>query len=199
LAELGAHVTGLDYSQRFIERAKQRTGGNDAIRYEVLDATDEDALRSLGENQFDAAVCTMALMDIVTIDPIMRSLAYLLKPGARFVYSILHPCFHSAEMVKFAEMAEVDGRIMVKTGVKVTRYLTPFVVQTYGIVGQPEAQYLFHRPLSQLFQASFAAGFIIDGCEEPRLTAVAEKAPGLRWRDLPEIPPVLVVRLRKPN
>jgi len=65
LARLGACVLGVDFSERMIERARARTsepGGQ--IEFRILDCTRADALMSLGENQFDGAVCTMALMDM---------------------------------------------------------------------------------------------------------------------------------------
>ena len=36
-----------------------------------------------------------------------------------------------------------------------------------GIIGQPERQWYFHRPLRELFNLCFAAGFVMDGIEEP--------------------------------
>ena len=65
MAQLGARVVALDFSKGMIERAKSRTSENpDRIEYSVIDATDEGALMALGERRFDAAVCTMALMDM---------------------------------------------------------------------------------------------------------------------------------------
>jgi len=65
MAKQGARVVALDVAESFIERARQRTAPQDgAIEYRVIDATDEQQLMSLGQNRFDAAVCSMALMDI---------------------------------------------------------------------------------------------------------------------------------------
>lgn len=85
--------------------------------------------------------------------------------------------------------------------VKVTEYLTPIARKGVGIVGQPETQYYFHRPLNVLFNTFFAAGFVLDGLEEPTYPEAAE-AQGSRprgafsWRNYSEIPPALVARLR---
>lgn len=65
MAELGAHVVAFDFSERFIERAKKRTPLDmKNIEYHVADATDEEQVLALGVNRFDAAVATMALMDM---------------------------------------------------------------------------------------------------------------------------------------
>jgi 2-polyprenyl-3-methyl-5-hydroxy-6-metoxy-1,4-benzoquinol methylase len=75
-----------------IKRAKERTQENaDKIEYKVVDATDKTSLLALGKKKFDAAVCTMALMDMSSIEPIISTLPKLLKVGGRFVFSVPHP------------------------------------------------------------------------------------------------------------
>ena len=49
--------------------------------------------------------------------------------------------------------------------------------------------------VSTLLQFGFEAGFVVDGIEEPRFTGI-ESRPGVRWQDMPDIPPILVVRMR---
>ena len=196
MAELGAYVVATDFSERFIERAKSRTPAEMRnIEYHVVDATSGEQLLALGAARFDGAVATMALMDMATIAPLMSALPKLLKPGGWFVFSINHPCFNSAHPCKFAEMVEADGETSIRCGVKVSSYLTPGVSKCDGIMGQPQKQYYFHRPLSVLFNAAFSQGFVIDGLEEPMLPPI-DDARYLRWRSMPEIPPVLVVRMR---
>ncbi len=47
--------------------------------YFVVDVTDENQLLKLGENNFDLATCSMAIMDIPIIEPLIKSLKILLK------------------------------------------------------------------------------------------------------------------------
>ncbi len=68
-----------------------------------------------------------------------------------------------------------------------------------GIVGQPEPHVYFHRPLHVLLGACFAAGFVMDGIEEPAFPAGARSNRNLGWRSYTQIPPVLVVRLQLPT
>ena len=111
------------------------------------------------------------------------------------MFSVTHPCFHSAAIQRFAETSEDQaGRHEIHSGVKVSSYLSPFARKTEGIVGQPEAQWFFHRPISVIFRFGFDAGFVVDGIEEPRFPEVTRKA-GVRWHDMPDIPPILVVRM----
>jgi 2-polyprenyl-3-methyl-5-hydroxy-6-metoxy-1,4-benzoquinol methylase len=99
MAQLGARVVACDFAPTFIERAKQRTTEHaDRIDYRVIDATDESQLLSLGTQSFDAAVCTMAMMDMSDIAPMLSALRQLLKPSGRFIFSITHPCFNSGEI-----------------------------------------------------------------------------------------------------
>jgi 2-polyprenyl-3-methyl-5-hydroxy-6-metoxy-1,4-benzoquinol methylase len=197
MAELGAYVVAFDFSERFIARAKQRTPPDmKNIEYHVADALDEEQVLALGLNRFDAAVATMALMDMASIDPLMRALTKSLKPGGRFLFSVMHPCFQQPESCKFAEPYEGEERTKIICGIKVTKYLTPTAWRAEGIFGQPELQYYFHRPLSVLLRSCFNVGFVLDGMEEPAFKARGDAREGLAWRDSPEIPPVLVVRMR---
>ena len=197
MAELGASVVAFDQSAKFIERARRRTPDDAAVEYHVLDAADADPLLSLGARRFDKAVCTMGLIDMPEIKPLLLALPQMLKPGGVFVFSLTHPCFHSAAIQRFAEMYEEEaGRHIIRTGVKVWAYLSPFARKTEGIIGQPEPQYYYHRPIHVLFQACFAAGFVMDGIEEPGFPEPEKRKAGVRWDDMPEIPPIMVVRMK---
>jgi SAM-dependent methyltransferase len=197
MAALGAQVVAFDTSTAFIARARERTPAGTTIEYHVLDAANADELRSFGHGPFDKAVCTMALMDMPEIGPLFRALARLLRPGAPFVFSVLHPSFHSATMQRFAEMHDDEaGRNVVRTGIKVSSYLSPSARKTEGILGQPEPQFVFHRPLSLLLQPGFDAGFAVDGLAEPRLPRDDSRKPGLSWADMTDLPPILVVRMK---
>ncbi len=197
MADLGARVVAVDFSEAFIDRAKARTqeyAGR--IEYLVLDATDRVRLLSLGPRRFDAAICTMALMDMTAIEPLVSTLRILLKPGGRFVFSVMHPCFNSMGSRMVIEEGYQDGNLTPVFAVKVVEYLRPSARQGIGIVGQPAMQYYFHRPLSVLFTRYFEAGFVLTGIEEPAFPPGAERKGTLSWRNYQQIPPVLVARMR---
>jgi len=80
---------------------------------------------------------------------------------------------------------------------KVSSYLKPFTRKTEGIIGQPRPQYYFHRPLQMLLDLGFRAGLVIDGLEEPGLGKEPPPRAGLSWDHMPDIPPILVARMRK--
>ena len=198
MASFGARVVAIDTSTEFIARARERTPADASIDYRVLDAASTDALLSLDGNHFTKTVCTTALMDMPEIAPLFRALGTLLTSGGAFVFSVTHPCFHSATMQRFAEMYEDGpGRHVIRTGVKVSTYLSPSARKTEGIIGQPEPHFFFHRPLSRLLQHGFEAGFVVDGFEEPSFAPMETPKAGVKWNDMPDIPPILVVRMRR--
>jgi SAM-dependent methyltransferase len=197
MAELGARVVAFDQSAEFIARARERTSSDATVEYHVVDAANAEGFLSAGSNRFNKAVCTMAIMDIPEIGPLFKLLSRVLTPGGAFVFSVTHPCFHSAAVQRFAEIYdEQGGRHGIRSGVKVSSYLSPSARKTEGIVGQPEPQWFFHRSISTLFGFGFEVGFVVDGIEEPRLPVAKQPEAGVRWNDMPDIPPIMVVRMK---
>jgi 2-polyprenyl-3-methyl-5-hydroxy-6-metoxy-1,4-benzoquinol methylase len=197
LAALGAFVVASDFSPHFIERARARITEHAArIEYHVVDATDETQLLALGEGRFDAAVCNMVLMDMTTIDPLLRTLPRLLKPGGRFVFAVPHPCFNNNDMRMVLETEDRAGTIVERYGINIANYLHLPPGKAMGMLGEPVPHYYFHRPLHELFGACFAAGFVMDGLEEPSFDQGPTAARSLGWHNYHDIPPVLVARLR---
>jgi SAM-dependent methyltransferase len=200
LAELGAQVVATDVSERFLQRARARTTRHaERIEYRQLDATDERQLLALGRRRFDAAVCTMALMDIPTIQPLLSALSHLLKRGGRFVFAVPHPCFNSSGVSMLAEQEDRGGELVLGYALKVADYLDVPPQKGAGMPGEPAPHYYFHRPLSVLFAAGFAAGLVLDGLEEPAFPPAAGGDRLLSWTRYTHIPPVLVARMRLPG
>lgn len=198
MAALGAIVIAIDHAEKFLNRARERTTENiERIQYLKLDASDQSALMSLGEGYFDAAVCTMALMDMSSITPLISSLPKILKPRGRFVFSVIHPVFNSGTARHVAEQFEHDGEITTRSGVTVTEYAEPFAFKGLGILGQPEPQHYFHRPISLLFNTCFKYGFALDGMEEPVFPKGfrSSSSSPFAYSRMPLIPPILVARM----
>lgn len=199
MAPVVAKVVAFDFSEAFVERARQRTAasGITNIEYRIIDATNEQQLLTLGERAFDAAVCAMSLMDMASVDPLFGALATLLRPGGRFVFSILHPCFNSGGCRMLAEMEDRDGELVETYAIKVVSYLdTAPGRRGVGIPGQPQPQLYFDRTISDLFNACFRAGFVLDGLAEPAFPQGTRSEHVFAWSNYPTIPPVLVARMR---
>jgi SAM-dependent methyltransferase len=91
IARRGAAVTGIDISEKLILKAldAERTEPL-GIRYlhaDIAAGADPDI------TNFDAVACNFGLSDIDDLDGAMAVISRALRPGGRFVFSILHPCF----------------------------------------------------------------------------------------------------------
>jgi 2-polyprenyl-3-methyl-5-hydroxy-6-metoxy-1,4-benzoquinol methylase len=195
MARQGVRVLACDFSAEFLDCARTRSSEYaDRIEYRLMDLSDPQQLAALGTAQFDAAVCNMAIMDMAAITPLLAAVRRAVRAGGRFVFSILHPCFNTNGTRLIAECDDVLG---VHYAVRVDRYLGLEPESGIGILGQPAPHYYFHRPLSVLLAACFAAGFVVDGFEEPSSGLLAPpSAKPLTWNNYTDIPPILAVRLR---
>lgn len=197
LAALGARVVATDFSARFLDLARARgTSGAAEIEYHLVDATDEEALAALGAGRFDAVVCNMAMQDMPTIDPLPRAVHRLLAPGGRFVFSVPHPAFNSNATRLGIEEEDRAGRLVETRYVRVADYLRQQPGLGVGMPGEPAPHWYFHRPLAVLLGACFAAGFALDGLEEPAFLPEDAGGVPLSWHNFSEIPAVLAARLR---
>ena len=106
LAGQGAHVVGIDLSAKLLEIARcHEEELPRGIEYLLADA------QSLDDEEvgtFDGVVCFMALMDIPDLAPTINSVARILRPDGWFVFSILHPCFHTSQS---GEMMSPEGAV----------------------------------------------------------------------------------------
>ncbi|WP_223879727.1 class I SAM-dependent methyltransferase [Paenibacillus spiritus] len=195
LADLGAEVVAFDYSATMIERALLRsTDYLNRIQYQVVDATNYDSLIELGIGRYDGAVANMALMDIADLTHLTRALQQLLKRNGVFVFSIPHPCFQAPNTRKIHETEDINGEIVTRNSVQISKYLTPEPTETIGIKGQPVSHLIFHRPLSYYVQLFLSTGFVLDGWEEPSFQIDEDSGKRFDWY---ELPPAVLFRFRK--
>src|SRR5439155_9858767 len=130
-----------------------------------------------------------------TITPLMRAVRRLIKPAGRFVFSLAHPCFSSNRARRTAELINENGKVEQVFGIQIREYLDETADLCSGIIHQPEPHFMYHRPLSAIFRECFAAGFIIDGFEEP-VFAPKPSANAFSWEKRPKIPPAVIIRVR---
>ncbi len=135
MAELGGSVLATDFSEGMLERARARGGD---VEYRRVDATDEDAVLALGEPaSFDAVVSSMAIMDMSSIEPMASAVARLMRPGARFVLSTLHPAFNSGEAVPTTELVYRDGGVRKVHSVKASSYAKSLIAKAWPSPDRP--------------------------------------------------------------
>ncbi len=198
LARAGALVSAFDYSAAMLELARAHDSAAGAsVDYRLIDATDEAALLQLGERRFDAITCSMALMDMPAIDPLFAASSRLLKVSGRFVFATMHPAFNSNNPIFMREKEDRAGLVSQHYAVKLRTYLDMPPVKGAGAPGEPTPHYYYHRPLSELLNAAFAAGFVLDALLEPAFEAdIPAKAGSLDWSKFRQFPPILSGRLR---
>ena len=197
-ARLGGQVTGIDLSGKMIGYARAReTEDPLGISYETGSFTD---LGRFGEDSFDVALSTMALMDGPDFPAAVRAIHRVLKPGGTLCFSVLHPCFITPAI---RWIVEEDGS---HSGLRIGRYFdrSPFVERwRFSRRPNPEQVPLFNIPrfprtLSDYINSVGEAGFQNLRTAEPRPGAdVSSQHPWLkRWWD--HAPLVLFLSATKP-
>ena len=196
-AELGARMTGVDLSRRFIEAANRKEAERPlGITYLNMSFASMPALR---DGSFDVALSTMALMDGPDFPAAMREAYRILRPGGLLSFSVLHPCFITPA-TKWVR--DEDGNHL---GLRVGRYFErkPFV-ERWHFSKRPSTDDVvpfdvprFPRTLSDYLNAVADAGFRITRTDEPRPdTKLSEEHPWLaRWHA--HAPLVLFVEAEK--
>ena len=149
LARRGAHVTGAEPAAGWIAQAVAREAtaplGITYIQADLSTFADDSG-------GFDAVVANMVFMDIPDYVAAMRACIAALRPGGRFVFSLLHPCF------------EESGSAWASQGyVAVREYLSEYTTPqtSFGV--------FFHRPLSAYITLLLAEGCALRAMREPQL------------------------------
>ena len=154
-----AAVVGLDISPELIAAAESIEARQPyGVRYLCADLA---AAEDLEDSSFDRVVCGFGLSDVDDLDSAVAALARALRPGGRFVFSILHPCFPGAD--------EVSG-----SWAPGSRYYDErlwFAGSAASTLRQRVGAN--HRMISTYVAALLAHGLVIDQMEEPE--------PGGEW------------------
>jgi 2-polyprenyl-3-methyl-5-hydroxy-6-metoxy-1,4-benzoquinol methylase len=190
LANQGANVVGVDLSTKLLEIARRYDESDPrGITYVHADVRNLDE-HALG--QVDGVVCYMALMDIADLGPTLASVARILRPGGWFVFSILHPCFHTSQS---GEMDTPEGPART-----IRQYFAEGYWRSDTRPGPPGRIGAYHRTLSTYINAISDAGLQLERMCEPLGVSDVADSPSLSgvtrpvWR---EVPAVLVVRCRR--
>jgi SAM-dependent methyltransferase len=184
LADRGARVVGIDVSGRLLAMGARRERAEPRGVAYVRD--DAQGLPAVRDAVFDGIVCNMALMDIPDLAPTVEAVARVIRPAGRFVFSILHPCYHTRPS---GQITTPDGSVY-RT---VSEYFTEGFWRSEQRPGPPGRVGSHHRTIGTYVNALTAAGLTVDRLSEPRVSA---GPPALRaiWQ---QVPAVLVVRCRR--
>jgi 2-polyprenyl-3-methyl-5-hydroxy-6-metoxy-1,4-benzoquinol methylase len=167
LAQLGARVTGIDWSSAMIEAAQRHERqASLGIEYRRMDA--RNASRAWPPATFDRVVACMSLMDMPNAPAVVRGARRLLRPGGRFVFSVSHPLNTAAVAW---ELPDIDVRH--RGAMIVDRYFEegPRVTQwTMKRLKRPFATPYWHRTFESWFSLLRRSGFEVDSLTEPYAT-----------------------------
>jgi len=157
LRDHGAHVTGIDFSERMIEIAHTQHPDMD-FRVDSC-----SVLGTLDDEHFDMVIANYVLMDTPDLRGTMEAFNRVLKTDGVAVLVFSHPCF----MQDNARVSEDGEEICYRWGF-------PYFEQR-KCIDPPWAHFTsefiwFHRPLSDYWKAFLAAGFVVVDFEEPRIT-----------------------------
>jgi len=154
----GMQAVGLDLSEELIQFARKRSPKK--IRYETGDAADPNILK---DEQFDAGACLLAVQNMESLEPVLRNVHRLLKPGGRFVMVMTHPCFRIPRQTHWGW--DDEKKIMYR---RTDLYLSEsdIPILTPPMARSKVYTVTYHRPLQAYFDAVSGAGLVVDGMEE---------------------------------
>jgi len=200
VAKLGAHMTGIDIAETFIQHAQKMENQEPlGIQYHTASAVE----LPFQDNNFGFAMATMSLMDIPETNKVLAEALRVLHPGGFLQFSILHPCFDTPHR---RNLRDENG---VTYAIEVGDYFTNQNGEIYeGLFGATPQEYKekypnfkiprFHKTLSQWLNLLIEAGFMLERVEEPRPTDETVRAcPDLQ--DAQVVSYFLHIRVRKPN
>jgi ubiquinone/menaquinone biosynthesis C-methylase UbiE len=191
LARRGAHVTGVDGSERLISVARQRTiDGGIQVRYVCANAS---ALTDCGlePESFNLALAAMSLMDVEDYPRAIGEVHRALVSGGELLMSITHPCF-TAPVSEWKRDERGQPQVF-----NVDRYLER-IAWNDPITGHFRSPVLRrHRPLEDYLNAAIKAGLVLREFREPCPTE-EDLQKSRRFAKITRIPYFLFLKWAKP-
>ncbi len=196
LAGLGAELTAMDVSPRFVAHAAAAASSDvrcccaSAVQLPFIDAA------------FDFATAFMSLMDIPETMAALREIHRVVRPGGFLQFSITHPCFNTPQR---RNLRDLSGRTY---AIEVGDYFKNIDGEIdKWLFGQASAEAKaglakfqtprFHRTVSEWLNLLIELGWTIERVEEPHPSEAAVQAcPAVQ--DAQVVAYFLHVRARKP-
>jgi len=174
-AKAGAIVTGIDFSESQIAAAQEEESRTPlGIQYQLADAS---IMNNIESESFDIVISFMALMDIENYEGAIMQASRVLKPGGRFVFILIHPCFgwsrrgFDGETLCRWEYRRLEDGSREPHYLKIFEYFTnhSFKARWKDDEGHEVAVTTqFHRTLTDYMKTLRKNGFVVSQIEEPR-------------------------------
>ena len=168
IARAGASYIGVDSSTRLIAFAARHHSA--CGQFVSGDATKLGKVAALSERSFDGAVFLLSIQDIEPLDTALQNAAWALKPGARLVLLMTHPCFRVPRQSGWGW--DDKRRLRFR---RIDRYLTRLDVPMQTYFGRAGTTRSYHRPLEDYARALVSNGFVIDALREITGEALAPR------------------------
>ncbi len=157
LARQDATVTGIDFSPKLIEAARQHNHLDElSVSFDVGSVDD----LPYEADTFDLVTCNHVMNDLRDPSRSISEFARVLRQGGRLVILMLHPCFYN----RHAERDDSTNGVLAASYFDVRRIEQNFEVD--GLTS-PVANTAWFRPLEFYTQQLCKTGFVITDLEEP--------------------------------
>jgi len=157
VAERGASVTAVDYSERLLEIARERTA--DELRIDYLHANLEH-LDMLNDDTFDIVVSCVVVQDVPDYQAAIEEMYRVLQPGGTCILAMTHPCFSSDG----GWVRDSKGK---KLHWKIDSYFYERGFEISWPPGSDNNPINFHRTLTSYFRTIIGTGFLVEDLMEP--------------------------------
>jgi ubiquinone/menaquinone biosynthesis C-methylase UbiE len=187
-AKQGATVTGIDFSEKQIDFAKN-LAKKKRINKILFQQADIENLSAFKDCSFDLVNSSHVIHYIKNIQKCFNEVFRVLKPQGKFVFSVSHPFNHIVE--------EKDSQIVIKRSYfQKRKYKWNWEFPEEGLKYPME---LFMRKVSDYFIALRKSGFLIEDMLEPK-TDIDKNSQWFNQDELKEemIPGALIFGARKP-
>ena len=186
MAERGASVLAVDYSEKMLAIARERSQAELEIDYRQANL---EKMAGFSAKEFDLAVSSLVIQDLPDYKAAIGEIYRLLQPGGRFIMAIAHPCFSSdGAWERDAEEKKLFWRV--------DNYFRERPIEQSWPAGAKSKSIYFHRTLTSYYRALLDAGFAVEDMLEPAPTAEAiEKHP--HFADDMRMTHFLIFNLRK--
>jgi 2-polyprenyl-3-methyl-5-hydroxy-6-metoxy-1,4-benzoquinol methylase len=171
LARQGATVTGIDFSPKLIQAARQQNL-TDKLNVSFDIGSVDDLPYKNGS--FDLAVANHLMNDLRDPSAAISEFARILRQAGRLIILMLHPCFYN----KHTERDQATNGLLAASYFDVRSIEQPFEVD--GLTS-PAANTAWFRPLEFYAEQLRRSGFVITSLTEPHPSPDQVKA-DLWWR-----------------
>ncbi len=158
LAEQGASVVAVDYSQEMLEIARQRTPKRLGIDYQHANI---ESLALFEDGAFDIVVSSCVIHDLPDYQSAIQEMHRVLVPTGVFILAMMHPCFSSQGQW----IRDSKGN---KLYWKVDGYFYEGGFEEAWLPRSDKKLIYFHRTLSSYFKTITGAGFSVEEVVEPK-------------------------------